>query len=405
MTDHDLETTDQELIEFFSAFDEIHASDELKDATLAKVFSMMDTEEEQGDLDAPPTFTVIEGGRDASMTEDSPASSSNKELTTATDSADLYHPTLSVSTSNAAHKHRLRSKLRMRIAAAVAAVAIIGTAGGVAYAVPSNHVQITEGDTTVEMGVNIFGVTVATTANTDEGKAVLDAVDVRDKGFEDAFGAIIDRLTSRGEGDGSVHVHVEGGFGGDRLDRDAERIIADRGLERGKGGRAGAAPTGPGNSGNAEAVGNSAANAPATGGATGSGTGNAPATADKAAPRDQNIAPNTPSATPVEDTSTPTVNNSTRSTSQPFEVDTSPSMGEGPAQDSQYSQVSSPSTTHWNGSAQNSPTARTMTEEPVAVLSAQSDMSDEDLAMPTTQAQPTTTSFEEDLIDRSGSAQ
>ena len=182
--------------ELFSSLDGITASDELKEGALSAIFAEMDAEEARAE------FTVHEGGK----------------------------------TSHTLPKAKPRHL--GRVAAAVL-VAILAT-GSVAYATPVQSISVTEGDESIELGVNVFGVAVRASADSEEIESLLDDAGIRGVGYEEAMGRAIDCLASRGVGDGSVAVQIEGGIADqrDRADAAAERAIESRGKKRGEGGAA-----------------------------------------------------------------------------------------------------------------------------------------------------------------------
>ena len=193
MARHDIGNEERELKELFSQLDGISASEQLKTATLDAIFAKMGEESSE----AAPAFAVVEGG------------TAGKGRTPARDA------------------RRLPSLLP-RVAAIIVALMLAG--GGVAYALPASHISITSGDTTVDLGVNIFGVTVDASADTAEGAELLDDLVVRGKGYEDAMELVASGLDEREQSGSSLAIHVHGGSAAQRehMDEAADRVMERR---------------------------------------------------------------------------------------------------------------------------------------------------------------------------------
>ncbi|MCR4871435.1 MAG: hypothetical protein K5859_09090 [Atopobiaceae bacterium] len=183
MSRRDFDAEDRVFEELFSALDGISASEELKARTLDTILG----EERK------PQLTVVEGG---------------------------------VASGNT-RKVRCRPSLLPRVAA-IAVVLVLAT-GGIAYAVPVSHVTMISGDTTIDLGINVFGVTVGTSADTDEGIELLEGLDVRGAGYEDAMERVADRLEERRAEDESIEVRIDGtGPQREAIVETADRLMEQR---------------------------------------------------------------------------------------------------------------------------------------------------------------------------------
>lgn len=190
MTRHDFKDEERELEQLFSALDDISASDDLKARTLGAIFAELDEEKAPA---AAPKLAVIDGG--------APKATSSR-------------------------KHR--PSLPPRVAAI--AVALVLATGGIAYAVPVSYVTMTSGETTIDLGVNVFGRTVNATAGDEEGATLLEELELCGKGYEDAMETVADGLAERKPDGEQLDVHVHGGFGRQRdsMDEAAGRVMERR---------------------------------------------------------------------------------------------------------------------------------------------------------------------------------
>ena len=150
------EEQEQEFTALFSQLDAVTASDDLKAATLDAIFA-------------------AEG---------------------ASDGAEVvpFEPTRNATRKRSGKRVRRTFKFAL-VAACLAAMCV----GGVAYALPASHVTIGEGDTAVDIGVNVFGITVSADADTDEGKELLKDVDVRNMRYEDSIDKLVDKIEKAGQ--------------------------------------------------------------------------------------------------------------------------------------------------------------------------------------------------------------
>lgn len=185
MPKHDMDIEDEGLRGLFSALDEIRASEELKEKTLDAILSVRHEGSEK------PQLAVMEGGR--------------------------------------ARTGRPRGlRVLGRIAAIVIAFAVAG--GGVAYALPSSYVTVSSGGTTIELGVNVFGVTVGAIADTDEGMELLEGLELRGKGYEDAMELVAEGFDEQGADEAGLDIRIHGGSPSQRksMDEAAERVMENR---------------------------------------------------------------------------------------------------------------------------------------------------------------------------------
>lgn len=184
----DDDLTNEELARLFSSFDDVTASDELKAKTLGRIFG------DQGEADQDTT---------------------NQEG----DEAELLH-------LHAEKRPRhMRRRSLWRVAAAIILALVI--AGTTAYALPVSHVSVTQGDVTVELGVNVFGITVSATSDTDEGQALIDEADVRGKSFSEGINSVMLVMDEHADTEQSdVTVQVDSPFKGqqEQLEGESERV-------------------------------------------------------------------------------------------------------------------------------------------------------------------------------------
>ena len=97
--------------------------------------------------------------------------------------------------------------------AAVALVAVLGVAGGLAYALPVSHVVLTMDDTTFDLGMNVFGMTVSASSGNAAGTSTLTKAQVRNKTLDDAIKTLMGAYEGQG-GSGNVTVDAFSRFGG-----------------------------------------------------------------------------------------------------------------------------------------------------------------------------------------------
>ena len=159
---------DNELCNLFDAFDEVCASDELQEATLARIFAevpaMADNcfdnqapEEPACDGSSPSAqIKVIAGGKPKSSTK--------------------------------------KAKRRTFRVAAVAACLALSLGGGVAYAAPATYYEIEQGDARVTLGVNLFGITVSATADNDMARELVESSNLTNIPYEQSIARTIEQM-------------------------------------------------------------------------------------------------------------------------------------------------------------------------------------------------------------------
>lgn len=170
---------DNELRELFSAFDDVSASDSLKSSTLDFIMA------------AAPTMPAAS---DASVAEDELPSNQQ---------------TQSPSVTATRGKKRVQSKWRAFRVAAVAACLALTLTGGVAYATPTSHVTLVQGDAVIELNVNCFGIAISASAN-DAGQKLLDETGGLNVPYEDLVNRVSDSMKTSNP-DVPVEVTVESG--------------------------------------------------------------------------------------------------------------------------------------------------------------------------------------------------
>lgn len=151
---------DNELQGLFAAFDDVTASDSLKSSTLDFIMST---------AAAAPIAEAAEPAEVASSEE-------------------------SVVTATRGGKSRARNKWRTMRVAAVAACLALALTGGAAYAYPATTVKVTQGETTIELRVNLFGQVVGASANDDDVQSLIDQMGLRNTPYEESVMKVSDSL-------------------------------------------------------------------------------------------------------------------------------------------------------------------------------------------------------------------
>ena len=231
MADHNSfdELDDLEFERLFASLDDVRASDELKASTLDAIFAQADELTATGTEKAEERgFVLIEG---AAQAEDVRPDAAQGD---ASATMQAHEPKGADATANHAgvvstKKARIawkRSSFMLRVAAALLVFALV-TGGTVACAVPATHVYATAGETTFDIGVNLFGFTVSAEADSDAGKEILEDADVRFKRFGDAFDRILEAYEQHGGEDApTVRVESSAPFaGGEQLDKEAQNVM------------------------------------------------------------------------------------------------------------------------------------------------------------------------------------
>lgn len=156
----DLALDDDELYSLFSAFDEVKASEELQNDTLARILALS----EENDCDAaknaeartPGSVKARSGGKAASG--------------------------------------RARTKWRTIRVAAVAACLAMALSGGIAYATPTAYYEVSQDESVITLGVNCFGITVSATSDDDDGKRIIESTDLHGMPYEDSLARTVEAM-------------------------------------------------------------------------------------------------------------------------------------------------------------------------------------------------------------------
>ena len=236
------ERADLELERLFKSMDEVRASDELKASTLAAIFDQMDEEAngaagleesvaaEETQTVARPVLTLVADDEDAEARDEE---AGGQDASVAADEgnakdASARQDGLEQDDSKKSARPR-RRRFGLKVAAVLLLVAV-GVGGVLSYAIPASHVTVSAGDTTFDLGVNVYGTTVSATANSDAGKEAISSAEVRNVGFKDALGRLIDAYDQqRGGEQDAVQVSVNDPLGGgERFSNEADRVIEER---------------------------------------------------------------------------------------------------------------------------------------------------------------------------------
>ncbi len=255
------ERNDLELERLFKSMDEIKASDELKSSTLDVIFGRLDEEadsaevgEEPASLEEArkttrPALTLVTDDvvcDDGTVVSEDVAADIREEATDEKADASTAPVPTSAPAETGETKEPARPRRRgfnIKVAAALLVVAV-GLGGVLSFAIPASHVVVYAGETTFDLGVNVYGATVSATADSDTGKAAISTAEVRNVGFEEAFGRLINAYDQQRDGEqDEVQVAVHDPFGGgERFANEAGRVLEGRGPARPR-------PTEPGESG------------------------------------------------------------------------------------------------------------------------------------------------------------
>lgn len=179
---------DAEFTDLFAAFDDVRASDDLVANALSRISEVgEENDRRQENAKAVPEKA---GPEHAASVSAGAEKSGGKAVV---------------------RKARFRA---MRVAA-LAACLVLALTGGVAYAVPSSYVAVNQGDGGVELGVNVFGITVSARALDEAGERVVEAVDLLHKGYSESLDGAVAAMEGE-RPDEPVDVHVESGPQGQR---------------------------------------------------------------------------------------------------------------------------------------------------------------------------------------------
>lgn len=119
---------------------------------------------------------------------------------------------------------------RLQRIAAAAAVAALGLGGGLAYNTPTAYVTVEGADSSVQLGVNVFGVTVSAVASNPAAQEALDSLSVGGLGYEDSLRQVVDSLTTAGDSEANTaSVTVSSPLGGQksRLEDGSTKVLDD----------------------------------------------------------------------------------------------------------------------------------------------------------------------------------
>ena len=169
---------DDELANLFAAFDDVSASDELQEATMARILAAAgDKAIESAPAETEtslPTETQIPATIAANPPE-TPAS-------------------IKAVAGDSQRKADRRAKWRAIRVAALAACLTLALTGGVAYATPATYYEVAQGQSTVTLGVNCFGVTVSAVADDETSREVVESADLCNVPYEESLARTIERM-------------------------------------------------------------------------------------------------------------------------------------------------------------------------------------------------------------------
>lgn len=208
------EFTDAELEDLFSSFGDVGASDALKASTLEFIAA------------AAPAAAAAAVGQEAAHAAGQGASgATGSGAAGASGSASASTPKF---TAKAGAK-RLRSKMRAIRAAAVAACMTLALVGGVAYATPTSIVTLTQGEASIELGVNFFGMSVSAASETETGQQIVNSTNLVHVPYETALSRAVDALDAAAAGQ-PLELVVESADEGqrNRLESSSQAFLANR---------------------------------------------------------------------------------------------------------------------------------------------------------------------------------
>ena len=198
MTREDFENdtvNENELRELFSALNSVHASDKLKNETSAAILAKLaDVDSDATALPgAAPTIAVAAAdgnAKPASSPSGTQATSSSKDASISQNTS----PSLTVPASTGKSKRGIRSRIRVVRIAAIAACLAFALTGGIAYATPTAHVQVGEGPSSIELGVNPFGITVSADSADEELNKRANEAPLRNKPYKESLDEALNLL-------------------------------------------------------------------------------------------------------------------------------------------------------------------------------------------------------------------
>jgi len=125
------------------------------------------------------------------------------------------------------------SMYNMKKFAIAACMALLFIGSGFAYATPASYLSVDINPTSVELGINTFGLVVSAEALNKDGEDVLSGIDVKGTNVKKAVKTIVDAATDKGylEDDGSSVVLITAADDdkekADKLTRDAKEATED----------------------------------------------------------------------------------------------------------------------------------------------------------------------------------
>ncbi len=119
---------------------------------------------------------------------------------------------------------------------ALATCLVLLLAGVASWFVPLTSVAVAQDELSVELGVNVYGVTVSATAEGELSKKVVDSTRPANRKVGDALGELLDEYdrqhvqdkSSTQSSEPTVDVRAPMGFGGDVVRAEAERVVKGR---------------------------------------------------------------------------------------------------------------------------------------------------------------------------------
>ena len=186
---------DDEMRDLFSSFDEVSASDKLKEATLARVLALAAERDVTDEAEA-----VSNSSTSPAMLATVPASPATTAGITA----------IAGAKASKATGPAKRSKWRAIRVAAVAACLAMALGGSIAYATPASYYEVEQDGTTITLGVNCFGITVDATSDSNAGTEIIESTNLRNMPYEESLVHAIESMERR-DPDKPVEYGPQGG--------------------------------------------------------------------------------------------------------------------------------------------------------------------------------------------------
>lgn len=112
---------------------------------------------------------------------------------------------------------------------ALAACLLVLLLGMASWFAPVSTMRVTQGDMTVDLGVNVYGIAVSSRANGSVGEQVIARTDVRNCHYEDALEQVLASYDKLREGETkespSVEISSPGGWRSEDMRHSAEQVI------------------------------------------------------------------------------------------------------------------------------------------------------------------------------------